>query len=257
MDGGRATHFDGPYVQIFGGLQMNAGDRDDTLVFDTTNDGKYDDQVTTIADVDAFGPGFCNGAANGATPAAGCRADKDKAEYGARIGYDRRMGNFVFGGLIEGTKGGARDATSGFSTTPASYTVQRKMDYSASARLRAGYTPNGGALFYVTGGGSYARIDHDFATTNMANDFTPQGDKKGVWGWQAGGGAEIMLTDSVSLGMEYLYNRYNDKNYRVLVTQGTAPATNPFLLDSGSTRLKGSNNRFDYHSVRATLGFQF
>ncbi|HUD29399.1 MAG TPA: hypothetical protein VMQ93_11045 [Novosphingobium sp.] len=255
--GGRDSHFDGVYVQGFGGFSTQNKDSFDTLKFDTDGDGNYDNNVNTAAGANAFSPGFCSGRARGATPAAGCRGDRDGAEYGVRIGYDRRMGNFVVGGLIEGAKTEAKDAVSGYSTTPASYAIQREMDWSASARLRAGYTPGGGALFYVTGGGSYAKLDHTFTTTNTANSFDEHRDGKGVWGWQAGGGTEIMLTDKMSLGLEYLYNRYSDNKYNVEVGPGSAPATNPFLIDSGSTRIKGNDKNFDYHSLRATVGFQF
>jgi outer membrane immunogenic protein len=252
----RDSHFDGPYVQVFGGYSAQDNDRGDTLAFDTDGDG-YDDNVNTTTGADAFSPGFCNGIANGATPGAGCRGDDDGAEYGLRLGYDRRMGNFVVGGLIEGVKSEAKDGTTGFSTTPASYSIEREMDYAISARLRAGYTPGGGALFYVTGGGSFAKLDHTFTTTNTANSFDEQRDGKGVWGWQAGGGAEIMVTDSISVGMEYLYNRYRDNKYNVLVGPGTAPATNPFLIDAGSTRIQPTGRNFDFHSLRATVGFRF
>ncbi|MPS67914.1 MAG: porin family protein [Novosphingobium sp.] len=253
----RNSHFDGPYIQAFGGLSARGNDRGDGLRFDTDGDGRYDNTVNTAGGANAFSPGFCNGRARGATPADGCRSDKDGAEYGVRFGYDKRMGNFVLGGLVEGVKSEAKDATSGFSTTPASYSIQRKLDYGVSGRLRAGYTPGGGALFYVTGGGGMAKIDHQFQTTNEVNSFDPQRNNKMVWGWQAGGGGEIMVARNVSLGLEYLYNRYNDNKYNVEVGPGTAPATNPFLIDSGSTRIKGSDKNFDYHSLRATLGFQF
>ncbi|WP_159983519.1 MULTISPECIES: outer membrane protein [unclassified Novosphingobium] len=255
--GGRDSHFDGPYIQGFGGYSVQNQDSSESLKFDTDGDGKYNNSVNTAAGANAFSPGFCSGKANGATPAAGCRQDRDGAEYGVRIGYDRRMGNMVIGGLIEGSKSEAKDAVSGYSTTPASYAIQREMDYSVTARLRAGYTPGGGALFYVTGGGGMAKLDHTFTTTNTANSFDPERNNKMVWGWQAGGGTEIMLTDHMSLGLEYLYNRYSDNKYNVVVGQGTAPATNPFLLDSGSTRIKGGDKNFDYHSLRATVGFQF
>lgn len=253
----RDSHFNGPYVQAFGGLSTRGNDKGDSLRFDTDGDGRYDNTVNTAAGDNAFSPGFCNGRARGATPADGCRSDKDGAEYGVRFGYDKRMGNFVVGGLVEGVKSEAKDATSGFSTTPASYVIQRKLDYGLSGRVRAGYTPNGGALFYVTGGGGVAKIDHDFLTTNTANSFDPQRNNRLAWGWQAGGGAEIMVTNKVSLGLEYLYNRYSDNKYNVEVGQGTAPATNPFLIDSGSTSIKGSNKNFDYHSLRATVGYRF
>lgn len=259
MAEGRDSHFNGVYIQGFGGYSAQNKDNRERLRFDTDGDGSYNNNVNTVpAGTNAFAPGFCTGAARGATPGAGCRQDRDGAEYGARIGIDRRMGNFVVGGLIEGARSEAKDAVSGFSTTPASYTLQREMDWSASARLRAGYTPGGGALFYATGGGSYARLDHTFSTTNTLNAFDERRDKKGVWGWQAGGGTEIMVTDHMSLGLEYLYNRYYDKKYNVLVSRGTAGATNPFIQGPGGvTVIKNSDKNFDYHSLRATVGFRF
>ncbi|MCC6826670.1 MAG: porin family protein [Novosphingobium sp.] len=254
----RATHFDGPYISIVGGLSAQGNDnRSDRLVFDTDGDGKYDDAVNTAAGANAFSPGFCGGVATGATRADGCRGDKDKAEYGARIGFDKRSGNLVTGALVEVSRSRSSDGVSGFSTTPAGYAFDRELDYAVSLRARAGYTPGGGALFYVTGGGSYAKIDHSFTTTNTANAFDERRDGKMVWGWQAGGGTEIMVTDHVSLGLEYLYNRYDDSKYNVAVTQGTVAPTNPFILASSSTAMRPSDTKYDFHSLRASLGFRF
>ncbi|MET1753949.1 outer membrane beta-barrel protein [Novosphingobium sp. RD2P27] len=253
----REAHFDGPYIQVFGGASGQPADRGNGLVFDTDQDGTYGDTVSTVSGADAFSPGFCGGRARTGTPDAGCIADRDGVEYGGRIGYDRRMNNFVVGGLIEATGNRSVDGTSGFSTTPASYTSERSLDYNVSARLRAGYTPGGGMLFYVTGGGGMAKIDHQFRTTNTANSFQERRDGKAVWGWQVGGGGELMVTDQISLGLEYLYNRYDDDKHYVEVGQGTAPATNPFLLRSGGTRIQPSDTRFEYHSLRAVVGFRF
>ncbi|EIZ77841.1 membrane protein [Novosphingobium sp. Rr 2-17] len=253
----RDSHFDGLYIQGFGGYSAQSQDKQERLKFDTDGDGSYNNTVNTVTGANAFSPGFCTGLARGATPAAGCRGDRDGAEYGARIGYDRRMGDWVVGGLIEGTKSNARDGVSGYSTTPASYAIQREMDYSITARARAGYTPGGGALFYVTGGGGIAKLDHDFYTTNTTNAFDPQRDGKMVWGWQAGGGTEIMVTNKISLGLEYLYNRYYDDKYNVVVTQGSSAGSNPFIQASDATRIKSSDKNFDYHSLRATVGFRF
>jgi outer membrane immunogenic protein len=253
----RDTHFDGPYVSGTIGMAAQGNDRADTLVFDTNRDGTYGDTVTTAAGANAFSPGFCHGTTGGATPGT-CGQDDNHFEYSGRIGYDKRMGgNFVVGGLFEVSTNNSRDYTTGYSTTPASYTLGRKVDYALSLRARAGFTPGGGALFYATGGVSNAKLDHSFITTNTANSFTEVNDGKRVWGWQAGGGGEVMLTNNVSLGLEYLYNRYNDNKYSVAVGQGTAPATNPFLLASGGTNIRVSDKDFDYHSLRATLSFQF
>lgn len=255
----RSTHFSGPYVQVFGGAAVQNNDGGDTLVFDTDGDGAFDDTVNTAAvpPVNAFNPGFCNGRAIGNSAAGGCTGDQDGEEYGIRLGYDARMGNLVVGALVEASKNDVTDYTTGFSTTPAAYTVSRDLDYALSLRGKLGYTPNGGALFYATGGVSWAKIDNGFATTNGANSFTLTDDDNMVMGYQVGGGAEIMLSDNISLGLEYLYNRYDEDESYVAVGQGTAPATNPFLLVSGGTDLRSSDDRFDFHSLRATLGFQF
>ena len=248
--------FDGPYISIGGGASLQGSDRGESLIFDTDQDGTYGDQVTTVGDTDAFGPGFCNGAATG-TANVGCRNDKDGPEYFGRLGYDKRMGNFVLGAVIEGGHSVARDSVSGFSTTPASYTISREADYQANARLRAGYTPGGGALFYVTGGGAYARLDNKFVTTNTANSFDDNG-KTNAWGYTVGGGAEVMVTNNIGLGLEYLYTDVKDKDYVVNVGAGTAdPATNPFLLNGGGTDIRRSDPHFQTHSVRGTLSYRF
>src|SRR3546814_3175500 len=92
--------------------------------------------------------------------------------------------------------------------------LTRRGQYQAGARLRAGYTPGGGALFYVTGGGAYAKMKNSFATTNAANSFADTG-KSNAWGYSVGGGAEVMVTNKLSLGLEYLYTDLKDNDYRV------------------------------------------
>lgn len=251
-----AQDFNGPYISIGGGATLQGSDRGETLVFDTDGDGVYGDTVTTVGGTDAFSPGFCNGRATG-TANIDCRNDRDGANYFGRLGYDKRMGNFVLGAVIEGGRSEARDSVSGFSTTPAAYEISRKADWQANARLRAGYTPGGGALFYVTGGPAYARLNNRFATTNTANSFADNGKTNG-WGYAAGGGAEIMVTNKIAVGLEYLYTDVKDKDYTVNVGPGTAdPATNPFLLDGGATDIRRSDPHFRTHAVRGTLSYRF
>jgi outer membrane immunogenic protein len=40
------------------------------------------------------------------------------------------------------------------------------------------------------------------------------------------------------------------------VTQGTAGATNPFVL-AGGADFRRNTNRFDFHAIRATAAFRF
>jgi hypothetical protein len=65
------------------------------------------------------------------------------------------------------------------------------------------------------------------------------------------------FADRISVGAEYLYNRYDDDKYFVAVGPGTAPATNPFLLNGGGMNMRPSRTNFDFHTVRATVNFHF
>lgn len=242
----RSEHFNGGYISVVGGKTLQNNDTGESLVFDTDGDGVFDN-TPQIAGVDVF-TGRCNGAARSAT-AGDCRNDKDGAEYYARAGYDRRMGNFVIGGLIEAGRNESVDSVSGFTPTDF-YSMSRKAKWNAGARLRAGYTPNGGALFYVTGGGAYARLKNSFTTSNSVNTISDSGNSN-AWGWSAGGGGEVMLTRNLSLGLEYLYTDIKDDDYVAnIAAPGTPAAVN--LAD-----VQRSNQNFRTHSVRGSLNFRF
>lgn len=251
--------FNGVYISGAVGTEFVEDSSTDSILFDTNGDGTFDNTVRTGAGANAFAPGFCAGSPISAADAT-CRGSRQTEGYAVRIGVDRHLGNspFVIGALIEGAKPGVQEFTSGFSTTPASYTFGREMDWAVTARARAGFAPGEGrALFYGTGGAGYARIDRSFTTTNGANSFTPNDNRDWQFGWQAGGGAEVMLTRNIGLGLEYLYSSFNDDEYVVAVGPGTAPATNPFLLDSGGTDLRLSNDRFNFHTLRGTISLRF
>ena len=252
--------FNGIYVA--GGISLDAqsNDRGDTLTFDTDRDGSFNNTVRTVGGADAFSPGFCNGAARGPTVGEGCVSDADDIGYFGRVGYDTRIngGPFVAGLLVEGTTSDAIDYTTGFSTTPASYTTIRELDYAISVRGRFGYSPGDGrGLLYVTGGPAYAKIDHNFQTTNGANSFDVTKGDKMVLGAQFGVGGELMVTNNIGFGVEYLYSRYDDDKSFVAVGPGTAGPTNPFLLVSGGTNLRPSDTRFEVQSLRTSVSFHF
>ncbi len=252
--------FDGFYVGGSFGLDAIDDENGEGITFDTDGDGEYGDWVITTTGANAFSPGYCNGAANGAEASDGCSDDKSRYGYGIRIGFDQRIGNgpVVAGLLVEGALSESEDYSTGFSTTPASYTFVRGLDKSVAVRGRLGVSPGSGrGLLYVTGGVAYADIDHDFVTTNTANSFTMTNDDDWQLGGQIGAGGELYLTDNISFGLEYLYSRYDDDDAYVLVGAGTAPATNPFLLDSGETALRPSDPNLNIHSIRTTLNFRF
>lgn len=212
--------------------------------------------VTTASGANAFSPGFCGGAARGATPDSSCRKDRDDIGYYGRVGFDVQGGALVIGALAEFGKSEITDSVSAFSTTPASYTLSRKVDWELGLRGRVGYAART-TLFYATGGAGYIRLQNRFSTTNTANAFVTNGNGE-KWGYQTGLGIEQKLGKHFSVGLEYLYHNYEDNGYRVVATQGSAPATNPFILNSpGGTIFRRSDTTFDWHSIRFTAAFRF
>lgn len=252
--------FDGFYVGGTFGLDATANDDAGGFDFDTNRDGTFGDTVTTVAGANAFSPGSCGGAALGNAPLGGCRDDDDDFAYSIRAGYDTRLGDgpFVAGLLAEATKHESSDSVTAFSSTPASYTISRGLDHSFAVRGRLGVSPGDGrGLFYVTGGAAYGKMEHAFATTNTANSFTQVDDDEYELGGQVGGGAELYILPNVSLALEYLYSSFEDDNYYVAVGQGTAPATNPFLLNGGGTNLRPAETDYNLHSFKVGVNFRF
>lgn len=250
-------NFNGPYVGGSFGIGVQNNDVREFQRFDRGFDGSYD-TITTTTGANAFSPGFCNGAANGPRPANACRNDKDDIAYHGRIGWDARIGDFVVGVLGEFGRTEVIDSVSSFSTTPAFYTMTREIEWEANIRGRFGYAAGGKTLFYAAGGPAYARINTSFTTSNAANSFTVRNQKYNSWGFTAGGGVEQSITKNFSVGLEYMYNQYQDDFASVRVGQGTAPATNPFLLGgAGGTDIQRDDERFRFHSIRATAAIRF
>ncbi len=262
QDSGQPSdYFNGFYVGGTIALDATANDDQDGFVFDTNRDGSFDNTVTTTTGADAFSPGSCGGSALGRNSFDGCNDDDDDLAYSIRAGIDRRFGGdglIVAGLLAEATKSESRDSVTAFSTTPASYTITRGLDHSFALRGRLGMSPGDGrGLFYVTGGVAYGKLEHDFATTNGANSFTQSSDSEYELGGQIGGGAELYITRNLSLAFEYLYQSFEDDDYFVAVGQGSAPATNPFLLNGGGTNLRPSETDYNLHSFRVGANLRF
>lgn len=250
--------FDGVYVGGSVGYDFQKNDIGSIVQFDRNGDNNFNDAVTTSTGADAFSTGFCNGRARDASRLpSGCENDRSGVSYAARVGLDKQFGTFVVGLVGEFGTSDITDYVSAYSTTPANYVLSREVKWEGSVRARVGYAANE-TLFYLSGGGGYADIDHGFTSTNTANAFADNGDDK-QFGFIVGGGLEQKLSQHISFGVEYGYHDYKDKEYRVRVTQGSAPATNPFVLapNTSGTTLRRSDDNFRWYSARATLGFRF
>lgn len=246
----------GPYVGAVFGYAKAARNQGETVVFDKNLDGQFNDTVTTVAGANAFSPGFCDGMAKGPTPAGGCVGDDDVDwELGARAGYDWQFGNFVIGAVAEIERVKLEDRVTAFSTTPAFYTFDRKLESLAALRLRGGYAM-GPYLGYVTGGVARGGIKNAYRTSNNVNTFV-RSESDSADGYQTGVGVERQLDGRVRLGLEYLYTKLEADDYNVRV-QGPAPATNPFILTNASgTDHRRTQDEIEVHAVRLTASYRF
>lgn len=248
----------GPYVGVSAGLADRNEKSSEAIGFDTNLDGTFDNTVNTAAGANAFSPGFCGGSYSTNAAAGGCAKDDDTdVEMSVRAGYDYQMGAFVVGGLVEYSQLQLNDAVTGFSTTPAGYAFNRKLNDLWAVRARGGYAM-GDNLFYATGGYARGNMKHSFNTTNTANSFTDDGGGDAN-GYQLGLGYERKLTPNVTLGLEWIRTSLNDKDYTVRAgNSGTTPATNPFLLTNASgTDFQRTSDRFKFDSYRVTASYRF
>lgn len=254
-----APDWSGPYVGIYGGVLDAREDKDERLVFDRNFDGNFNDTVVLNGTSnDAFSPGSCPGNARTNAAAGGCTGDKSGVEGSVRLGYDMQFGSFVIGAVGELSATDVQDSVNSFSTTPAAYIFTRDIEHMAALRLRAGFAA-GPALYYVTGGVAYAKIDNRFRTTNGANSFTEVADEDDADGYQIGAGVEWRLAPNLSVTGEYLFTDLTPGDYVVRAGPGSAPATNPFILppNTAGTDIARSNDKMDLHAFRIGMNVRF
>lgn len=241
------------------GRALQITDTDKFVEFDTDLDGSFMDTVRTVSGADAFSPGFCLGLAEGPQPSAGCADDEDGIDFGGRAGYDWQSGAVVFGALVDVSKADITSSVTAFSTTPAFYAFTREVNYIAAFRGRVG-VDLGQLLVYGTGGPAWASLDETFTSSNGVNVFVPgKGVVTGVtaWGYQAGGGVELMLVDNVGIYTEYLFTSIDDRDDAVVRSQGPTSATNPFILVNPAGTDLRRTDRLDYQTFRAGLSIRF
>ncbi len=265
-----AAQWNGFYLGGFAGLMLQNGDHDETVTFDTDLDEEFGDTVRTITGADVFSPGFCPGVAGGLTPASECADDESGFVLGGRAGYDAYAGNVILGVVGDLTFPEAIDSVSAFSTTPAFYTFTRDLHWLAGLRGRIG-VGNDHVLAYATGGLALGWIEHTFATSNGVNTFVPIGndddddeedddgdtDRDAAWGYQAGAGVELWISNNVAISAEYMFTTLDDRDDGIVRAQGPAPATNPFLLDNPAGTDLRRSDRFAVHALTVGVVYRF
>ncbi|MGZ9100056.1 MAG: outer membrane protein [Brevundimonas sp.] len=254
-----APDWSGPYIGVYGGVLENNEEAGERLVFDRDFDGQFDDTVVLSGSGDnAFRPGSCDGEALTNASAGGCDLDPTGVEGSVRLGYDMQFGAFVIGAVGELSAVDVEDAVTSFSTTPAAYVFERDIEHMAALRLRAGIAA-GPALYYVTAGAAYAKVDNSFRTTNGANRFTETVDEDDADGYQLGAGMEWRLAPNFSVTGEYLFTELQPGDYVVRAGPGSAGPTNPFILapNTAGTDITRSNDGMELHAFKIGMNVRF
>ena len=166
--------------------------------------------------------------------------------------------NFVVGIIGEYGETNLRDNVTAFSTTPAFYTFERRVDETASIRGRAGFAFRSNTLVYATGGAVYAKLDNRFTSSNGVNTFTEMMGDDDAWGYRAGGGVEQRIGRNFSFGIQYLYTNIDNDEFTVRAGGDNVPVSNPFILvNQQGTDLRPSDREMDWHNVSLTASIRF
>jgi outer membrane immunogenic protein len=96
-------------------------------------------------------------------------------------------------------------------TATETVSLQSRMDWFGTLRVRAGYVVHDNWLLYATGGLAYAQIDHKFNDDNVNSSAGPgfgpfsQSNTDTKAGWTVGGGAEFLHDNHWLLRAEALF----------------------------------------------------
>jgi opacity protein-like surface antigen len=133
---------------------------------------------------------------------------------GGQIGANYQMGRWVFGTEVSFTGTGleeSRPISPGAFNQPSTTTLQTDIRSQLLATARLGYALDDRWLAYVKGG--YA--GGDVHTSGKDTSFANYSFESNEWssGWTIGAGAELRLSDIVSIGLEYAHINLGDQGH--------------------------------------------
>ena len=155
---------------------------------------------------------------------------------GVRLGADYQMGDIVFGVMGDWAMGGK--IASNDDPVEATYL---NMNQLATLRGRVGWALDD-TLIYASAGLAAAEMEFGGLVGPTSVDNS---EAKWTMGYAVGAGIEHALTDSISVGMEYVYIDLKDTKH--FLTDGGAPPA------AGTVDMKYN----DIHTVRAMLNYRF
>ncbi|NDV85824.1 outer membrane beta-barrel protein [Aurantimonas aggregata] len=180
--------------------------------------------------------------------------DDDNAGFigGAHIGYDHQFANNIVIGAVADINYIDADTNRTYSIAGNNVSVEEEVDYLGTVRARVGYAMDS-VLVYGSGGLAYAGYDRNSnfpnAPTGDLNGYTlDDNDADGDIGYAVGAGVDVMATQNISFGVEYLYTNLGSNDYSVSASNGTN--TVDFTSESNDDDL-------DFHTVWAKASYRF
>jgi outer membrane immunogenic protein len=209
-------------------------------------------QGPAVAGQYATGPCDNNGAL-----ATGCSfstsSDPKGAIGGIQAGYNYQVGAMVYGIEVDFDLRDQSDS----STTVFNNFFDNQVDNSAqrwfgTVRGRLGYAFVGNWLAYVSGGLAYGNFEHTVTQTfctGANNCRAPRAISDDITkiGWTVGGGIDYGFNRNWSLGVEYLYTRFESDTL-----SASAATVGPTLYPAVTVTFHDSSQ-----IVRARLGYKF
>jgi len=177
---------------------------------------------------------------------------------GGHVGYDYQFANnFVLGAVadlnyIDASSNASFDlaSTGGTST----FGVDSDINYVGTVRAKAGYAMDR-FMVYATGGLAYADIDDNrrgdatfIAPGGAGFDVSSRTDSDDV-GYAVGAGFDVLATQNVSFGLEYLYTDLGKSR--------TTVDFDPVVGSTGTAFSATSRSDLDFHSVMAKASYHF
>jgi opacity protein-like surface antigen len=139
--------------------------------------------------------------------------DSNGVAGGALAGIATRISWLVIGAEFDVTLGGGNPRqTVDMPASAIAWHTYASIDATATARLRMGFA-RGPWLLYGTGGVAWMRGSADLVITDGPATLSTESTRVDHWGWVAGGGIGMSVTESWAIRAEYLHYDFGSQTY--------------------------------------------
>ncbi|KAA0972291.1 porin family protein [Aureimonas fodinaquatilis] len=172
---------------------------------------------------------------------------------GVHAGYDYQINNFIVGAVADISY---VDATSNatYSQFGQTFGSKQDIDFLGTVRAKAGVAADRIAV-YATGGLAYASVSNDLigsgtVTSGGTAYNVSLEDDTDEFGYAVGAGVDYLVTQNVSVGLEYLFTDLGSSKTKINYTPVGSTVPTDSLTATSSSDL-------DFHTVWAKASYRF